>query len=69
MEDRTVSILNHKLIPGGWKVQKKNITQHLPDTVKHVIEEKEKIPGGWNSQMEANNIQYYCGRFEGTIKK
>ena len=26
-----------------------------PDPVEHNMEEKEKIPGGWNSQREANN--------------
>ena len=33
------------------------------------MEEKERIPGGWNSQREANNTQCDCGRVEGTIKE
>ena len=58
------------MIPGGWKVQKKaSITQYHPDTVKHVMKEKEKIPVGWNSEMEANNTKSYCGFVEGTIQE
>ena len=33
------------------------------------MEKNQKIPGGRNSQMEANNTQSYCGRVEGTIKE
>jgi len=28
------------------------------------VEEKEKIPGGWNNQIEANNTQCNSGRVE-----
>ena len=33
------------------------------------MEEKEKFPGGWNSQREANNTQCDSGLFEAFIKE
>ena len=42
---------------GGWKVPKTDsITQYHPDPVKHVREDKEKIPGECKNQCEANLI-------------
>ena len=36
--------------------------------VEHTMEGKEKIPGGWNCQREANNTQHDHGPVKGTIK-
>ena len=47
------------MIPGGWKIYKEvRVTKYHLDCVEYEVEEKEKIPGGWNSQMEANNTQW-----------
>ena len=53
------------MIPGGYTIEKEvSITIYHLDPVEYAIEEKEKIPGGWNSQMEVNNNQCDSGRVE-----
>ena len=53
------------MIPEGWKIYKEvNVTKYHLNCVEYAMEEKEKISGGWNSQMEANNIKCNSGRVE-----
>ena len=49
----------------GWKIQKEvSATKHHLDIVEYAMQKKENIPGGWNSQREANNTQWDSGRVE-----
>ena len=50
------------MIPGGWNMQtlqrEASNKQQNPGIVKGTLEEW-LFPGGWNSQIEINNIEYY----------
>ena len=63
-------------MPAGWrkrecpyKIKKARMTLHHSDHVKHVMEEKEKIPDGWIRQRKANNTQCDCSCMVGNIKQ
>jgi hypothetical protein len=48
-----------EMIPVRWKIKKEvSVTKYHPDPVEYAMQEKEKIPGGWNSWREANNTQW-----------
>ena len=51
-------------------MQKKvSFTKYHPDLVEYAIEEKEKIPGGWNGQMETNITKYASGGVEKVTRR
>ena len=53
------------MILGEGKVYKEvSVTKYYPNCFEYAMDEKEKIPGGWNSQNEANNTQCNSGRVE-----
>ena len=65
MEERALSMLKKVMIPGVWKIYKEvSITKFHLDCVEYAMEEQESIPGGWNSQVEANNTQWDSCRVE-----
>ena len=65
MEEGALSMKKKMMIPGGWQIQKEvSVTKHHLDFGEYAIEEKEKIPGGCNSHMEANKTKCDSGRVE-----
>ena len=56
MEKTAVFMLKQELIPGQLKIQREiSITRYHPDPVENTMEEKQKIPGEWICQREADN--------------
>ena len=45
-----------------------SIIRYEPDLVEHKMEGKEKIPGEWNFQREANNTKRKHGPVKGITK-
>ena len=57
------------LFVGDGKIREKSALFNMALTLLKLHGGKEKIPGGWNSQTEANNTQCIHGPVKGTIKK
>ena len=53
------------MIPVGWQIKEEvSVNNSHLDLFGYAMEEKERIPGGWNRQMKVNNTQCDSGRVE-----